>query len=107
MGVKVWIRRVKTINTYLPALEDGQKTLTEDQLIKIIAKNIPKEQKTDFLFTNGKNCTTTLAAQKQLDLLKKREKKKDKVDDRNERRKDTDKKKNGGARTQDRGNNNT
>ena len=92
MGVKVWIRRMKTIRKYLLVLEDGQITLTEGHLIKIITKNIPKEWKTDFLLENGKNCTTILAAQKKLLPLEKREKKKDKGNDRNERIKDTDKK---------------
>jgi hypothetical protein len=49
MSVKQWINRIKNINSYLPLMQEGGKSFTEEELIaKVISKNIPSAWVKDF-----------------------------------------------------------
>jgi len=49
MFVKQWINRIKNINSYLPLMQEGGKSFTEEELIaKVISKNIPSAWVKDF-----------------------------------------------------------
>ena len=49
LPVKEWIRRMKTINNYLPFMADAVRRLTEEELIRnCITPNIPFPWKKDF-----------------------------------------------------------
>ena len=45
MDVHRWIRRMKAISSYLPTLNSGATALTEDQLVRLITKSMPKQWK--------------------------------------------------------------
>ena len=67
---------MKTINSYLPALSNGQPALTEVQLVKINTKNIPSHWKIQFKLSDGHKLTTSIEEQKKLRLIEKAEKQK-------------------------------
>ena len=74
LNVQAWLRKMKAINAYLPAL--GETALTEIELVRIITKNIPRAWRTQFKLSDGHKAKTTIAAQRKLCLIESEEKEK-------------------------------
>ena len=67
--------RVKSINTYLPFLKDVGKgeTLSERDLVKNIAKNLPRAWQAQFRIAGGQRLKTVLEMQHLLQLIEQQE----------------------------------
>lgn len=76
MTMKKWTLRLKSINSYLPylGLENGEVAMTEDELVKIITRNIPNSWKSRFKLANGHKSNTVTEALTVLILIEKEEK---------------------------------
>ena len=64
------------MNTYLPYLQSGSdgEAFNEDELVKIITKNIPQTWRVNFRLARGNKSASVLEAQSTLLLLEKKEK---------------------------------
>lgn len=60
---------MKTLNSYLPPLSNGEISLTEIQWVKVVTRNIPEAWKTQFKLSHGHKLKAIIDAQKEL-LLK-------------------------------------
>ena len=77
MTMRGYALRLKAINSYLPilGLKQKQKGLTEEDLVKIITKNIPKDIRIDFIVAKGDQIGTVAEALHLLVLLEIKNKK--------------------------------
>ena len=88
MKVRRWVRRVKTINTYLELLDPTRARLTDRQIVEyVIAPNIPHSWSKDFRLAKGHLATTTRDAVEILEEIELAEPKEKKISgDRKDRR---------------------
>ena len=75
MDVKSWIRRMKTINNYIPYMGRNVNRFTEEQLVRYcITPNIPHTWKKDFKLGGGHMLQNTNEAAKRLKIVQDHEK---------------------------------
>ena len=74
LNVRQWIARIKTINTYIPLVEQGATSFTDRELIKyVISENIPKSWKAKFLDHGCQSLTTLREIETRLSNFQKSE----------------------------------
>ena len=64
MSMRSYALRLKTMNSYLPilGLKTKEKGMTEEGLVKIIARNIPRDMRMEFYLAGEDQCTTVAEA---------------------------------------------
>ena len=75
MDVKAWIRRMKTINNYIPYMGRNVNRFAEEELVRYwITPNIPHTWKKDFKLGGGHMLQNTIEAAKCLKIIQDHEK---------------------------------
>eukprot|EP00957_Ditylum_brightwellii_P146690 11166290-Ditylum_brightwellii.AAC.1 len=74
LGVKEWIKRMQTINSYLPSMKTGRQRMTEQNLIKwCIAPNLPPRWPEKFALADGPYLTNMLVVLRRLKVIEERD----------------------------------
>ena len=77
MSTRTWVLRMKAMNAYLPVLglNNGEDAMSEQELVRVISRNIPNSWKARFKMVGGHHSVTVAQALKTLSYIEIEDKK--------------------------------